>query len=213
MSWEIVTFKQVINHIQGLHRWFSGKESTCNGGDPGSIPGSGRSPGEETATHSSILAWEIPWTEEPGRLQAMGSQRVRYNWATEHTQTLTMSSIFISVPVGRVGGCWALCLWEHFPAHMYGGNKNWAPSGCLLSSQWNSSWVFFPAFPANGSSFGLWLQIHENKFVLFNIAFNYQNQIYIKGLKHFWQILIFNQRKYYLLLCLRKLYLFINALH
>ena len=31
------------------------------------------------ATHSSILAWEIPWTEEPGRLQSMGSQRVRHN--------------------------------------------------------------------------------------------------------------------------------------
>ena len=34
------------------------------------------------ATHSSILAWRIPWTEEPGGLQSMGSQRVRYNWAT-----------------------------------------------------------------------------------------------------------------------------------
>ena len=34
---------------------------------------------KEMATHSSILAWRIPWTEEPGRLQAMGSQRVRYN--------------------------------------------------------------------------------------------------------------------------------------
>ena len=33
--------------------------------------------GEEMATHSSILAWEIPWTEEPGGLQSMGSQRVR----------------------------------------------------------------------------------------------------------------------------------------
>ena len=33
------------------------------------------------ATHSSILAWEIPWTEEPGRLQSMGSQRVRHSWA------------------------------------------------------------------------------------------------------------------------------------
>ena len=33
----------------------------------------------ETATHSSILAWRIPWTEEPGGLQSMGSQRVRYN--------------------------------------------------------------------------------------------------------------------------------------
>ena len=32
---------------------------------------------EEMATHSSILAWRIPWTEEPGRLQSMGSQRVR----------------------------------------------------------------------------------------------------------------------------------------
>ena len=31
-------------------------------------------------THSSILAWRIPWTEEPGRLQSMGSQRVRHNW-------------------------------------------------------------------------------------------------------------------------------------
>ena len=34
---------------------------------------------EEMATHSSILAWRIPWTEEPGRLQSMGSQRLRYD--------------------------------------------------------------------------------------------------------------------------------------
>ena len=34
------------------------------------------------ATHSSTLAWKIPWTEEPGRLQSMGSQRVGYDWAT-----------------------------------------------------------------------------------------------------------------------------------
>ena len=33
----------------------------------------------EMSTHSSILAWEIPWTEEPGGLQSMGSQRVRYD--------------------------------------------------------------------------------------------------------------------------------------
>ena len=35
------------------------------------------------ATHFSILAWEIPWTKEPGRLQSMGSQRVRHNLATK----------------------------------------------------------------------------------------------------------------------------------
>ena len=36
-------------------------------------------PEKEMATHSSILAWRIPWTEEPGRLQSMGSQRVGHN--------------------------------------------------------------------------------------------------------------------------------------
>ena len=115
----------------------AGKESACNVGDLGLIPGLGRSPGErkgypfqhsglensrecivhgvtesdtteqlslslvknlpakqetwvqslgqddpleeEMAPHSSILAWIIPWTEEPGRLQSMGSQRARHN--------------------------------------------------------------------------------------------------------------------------------------
>ena len=55
--------------------WFSDKEPTCSAEDAGSIPGS--DPLEkEKATHSSILAWKITWTEEPGRLQSMGLQRV-----------------------------------------------------------------------------------------------------------------------------------------
>ena len=41
------------------------------------------------ATHSSILAWRIPWTEEPGGLQSMGSQRVRYDLVTEHEYTVS----------------------------------------------------------------------------------------------------------------------------
>ena len=56
-----------------------GKESACYARDPDSIPGSGRSPGEGNATHSSILAWRIPWMEEPGGLQSMGSQRVGHD--------------------------------------------------------------------------------------------------------------------------------------
>ena len=55
------------------------KASACNEGDPGLIPGSGRFPGKEMATHSSILAWEIPWMEEPGGLQSTGSQRVGHD--------------------------------------------------------------------------------------------------------------------------------------
>ena len=55
------------------------KASACNAGELGSIPGSGRSPGGGIATHSSIFAWEIPWTEELGGLQSMGLQRVGYD--------------------------------------------------------------------------------------------------------------------------------------
>ena len=43
---------------------------------------------KEMATHSSIIAWKISWTEEPGGLQSMGSQRVRHDWAT-NTYLLT----------------------------------------------------------------------------------------------------------------------------
>ena len=43
-------------------------------GDKGLIPGSGKSPGGEMATHSNILAWKIPWTEKSGGLQFMRSQ-------------------------------------------------------------------------------------------------------------------------------------------
>ena len=50
-----------------------GKEYTCNAGDVGSIPGSGRSSlDKQMATHSSILAWEIPWPEEPAGPQSQG---------------------------------------------------------------------------------------------------------------------------------------------
>ena len=53
-------------------------------GDAGSIPGLGRSLEEGKATHSSILAWRVPWTEEPAGLQSIGLQRVRHDWAGTH---------------------------------------------------------------------------------------------------------------------------------
>ena len=42
-------------------------------------------PEKDMATHSNILAWEIPWTEEPGRLQSVGLQRAGHDWATEQS--------------------------------------------------------------------------------------------------------------------------------
>ena len=67
---------------------FKGKESACNAGDPGLIPGLGRSLVKKMKTRSSILAWEISWTEESGGLQPVGSQRVRHNLAAEHTMSV-----------------------------------------------------------------------------------------------------------------------------
>ena len=51
---------------------------------------------KEMAAHSSILAWRIPWMEEPGGLQSMGSQRVRHDWATSLSFTFTLAR---SVPL------------------------------------------------------------------------------------------------------------------
>ena len=55
------------------------KNLPANAGNAGLILGQEDSLEKETATHYSILAWEIPWTEEPGGLQSMGFQRVRHD--------------------------------------------------------------------------------------------------------------------------------------
>ena len=57
----------------------AGKESICNAGDPSLILGWEDPLEEGMATHSSILAWRIPWTEEPGGLQFTGLQRVGHD--------------------------------------------------------------------------------------------------------------------------------------
>ena len=78
-----------------LPRWLSGKEPAyqCRRlkfNTQVQDSGSGIPSGGGNATHSSILASKTSWTEEPGGLQSTGSQRVRHNWATEHT-----GSVFI----------------------------------------------------------------------------------------------------------------------
>ena len=54
------------------------------------------------ATHSSILAWEIPWTEEPVGLQSRGLQRVRHDLATKQQQMVTHRNIYTCVSVQGV---------------------------------------------------------------------------------------------------------------
>ena len=64
------------------------KNPSANAGDVGLTSRLARSPEEEMATHSSILAWKIPWTEDPGGIQSTGSQG-DMNEGTEHTHTHT----------------------------------------------------------------------------------------------------------------------------
>ena len=75
MCMYIVSYIHVYVYNE-LPRWLSDKESTCQAGDKGSLP----------RNEGSILAWDIPWTEEPGRLQSMGLQKVGHSLATKQQQ-------------------------------------------------------------------------------------------------------------------------------
>ena len=79
---EGVNGKKNKNPEFNFRMWYpSGKEPTCQckRRDAGLTPVFGRPLEEGMATHSSIFAWRIPWTEEPDGLQFIGSQRVRHN--------------------------------------------------------------------------------------------------------------------------------------
>ena len=80
--WALLLNAKVFHTSLGFPGFSEGKESACNVGDVSSIPRSGRASGKGMATHSSILDWRIPWTEDPSGLQSMGLERVRYNWVT-----------------------------------------------------------------------------------------------------------------------------------
>jgi len=59
---------------------------------------------KEMATHSSILAWRIPWTEEPGGLLFMESQRVRHDWVTKHIKYKNVTfKKFLKFSLGKKG--------------------------------------------------------------------------------------------------------------
>ena len=59
---------QLVSYMWGFPGGADGKESACSIGDPGLIPGLRRFRGEGNTIHPSVLAWRIPWTEEPGQI-------------------------------------------------------------------------------------------------------------------------------------------------
>ena len=98
---------------------------------------------KEMATHSSILAWEIPWTEEPGGLQSMGLKRVRHSLATKQQQhSLCMSGIckqlcWVVLAQGLSWGCsWGIC-WGRIIRRF-----DWA-GGPTFKMPWLANWFWF----------------------------------------------------------------------
>ena len=82
---------------------------------------------KEMAIHSSTLAWKIPWTEEPGRLQSMGVQRVRHNWATSPTKNVMLK--ILQVRLQQYVNC-------ELPDVQVGFRKGRRPRGQIANINW-----------------------------------------------------------------------------
>ena len=84
----------------GLSWWLSSKDLPATAGDLSSIPGWRRSPGRGHGNPLQYSCLGIPWTEEPGRLQSVGSQRVRQDLAIEHecTQLTVVAMLYVTSP-------------------------------------------------------------------------------------------------------------------
>ena len=99
-----------INKLQGYigeHREYSFRKKDPSSSDgrvslqcrrPGFDPWVRKIPWRRMTTHTSILAWRMPWEEEPSGLQSMGSQRVGHNW-------LTLTHHYLPTPPPHPGGC------------------------------------------------------------------------------------------------------------
>ena len=98
----------------GLPWWLSGKESACSAGDAGSIPAREDPLEEEMTPHSSILIWEMPWTEEPGGLSPWGCKESDTTEGTEYTgvcvcvylRVCVCVCVYLRVCVCVCCGCW-----------------------------------------------------------------------------------------------------------
>ena len=88
---------------------------------------------KEMATHSSTLAWKIPWIEEPGRLQSMGSKRVRHDWATSLYSLWSQDTCRVNLHLVQTGR-WSqtqqglqapdLCILHQLPHPRFHGKKD-----------------------------------------------------------------------------------------
>ena len=112
----LIYFIHTHLYLLGLLRWLNGKESSCQTGDMGSIPGLKDLLEKDMATHSSILAWETLWTEEPGGLQSMGVTKESDTTLWLHTHSLCLLSPTPILPLLLLHGS---CTYLHSHQHIF----------------------------------------------------------------------------------------------
>ena len=100
------------------------------------------------ATHSSILAWRIPWTEEPGGLQSMGSRRVGQDWATD-TLIFTSSFSYLNSCVSIAESVKLTLCYLRARSHLHSDLRS-------LPGMWSSRLTLFPVLPVALASLALW---------------------------------------------------------
>ena len=102
------------------------------------------------ATHSSILAWRIPWTEKPGGLQSMGSQRVGHSWVTKQKQQGNFNTDFMFTSVQFSHSVVSDSLWSHGLPHTGLPCPSPTPGAC--SNSCLSSWWCHPTISSSSPS-------------------------------------------------------------
>ena len=132
------------NALNELPQLLSGKESTCNEETCIQPLGWEDPLEEEMAIHSSFLAWEIPWTEEPGRLQPVGLQRVRHGWLSTHTMACMWQETppsLVSTPQNDLSSLVWLQLHAALHSHHSASPE---PSLCFGERLWSTVQFFLP---------------------------------------------------------------------
>ena len=139
-----------LHEVRGFPDGSAQKESACSAGDRGDVSlicGSGGPLEKEITNHSSILAWEIPWTEETSGLQSMKLQRGGHNWVTKNTGCEVRVSIYIN---------WNFSKWE-FPLLYHLLICSIMGTWYHESSIWDYNLILLNLFCySNFSSFGHW---------------------------------------------------------
>ena len=134
MCWCPIIYLSRFIALQDFPGGSDSKASAYNARDLGSIPRLEDLLEKEMASHSSILAWKIPWMEEPSRLQSMGSQKVGHNWTTSLHYSFAGASL-VALMVKNLPTMWET--WLDSWVKKIPWRKKWLPPPIFLPGEFH----------------------------------------------------------------------------